>query len=114
MRVKVFVVSVLAFFAIVGSASAFVWHLSVSTARHESERLMRAVCEEEAECTGWAAARCTRISESRVDCVGAWWSPGYSIEEEEQCYLTLHWGVNYHGVVALKNRGPLKCFVEGS
>lgn len=110
MKLKVLAVSLLAFFVIVGSAQAFVWHLRVSTARHETERFIRGICEEEGpECTAWAGYRCNRISESRVDCLAATWGPGYSIEEEIECYLTLHWGVNYEGVVALKNHGQARC-----
>lgn len=112
MKSKILAVSlvVVVFLAIAGSASAFVWHLSVPVARHNTERLMKSLCEEEGpECTGWAGSQCERISESRVDCLGATWSPGYSIEEEIECYLVLHWGVSYKGVVELKNRGKIKC-----
>ena len=110
MKLKVLAVAATAFFVIVGGASAFTWHLSVPVARHESERLMKGLCEEEGpECLGWAGSKCEWVSESRVDCLGATWSPGYSIEEEIECYLVLHWGVSYRGVVELKNRGKFKC-----
>lgn len=109
MKLKVLAVSLLAFFAVIGSANAFVWHLRVSTARHETERFMKQYCEEESECLAWAGSKCLRNSESAVECQGAVWTPGYSIEEETECYFTLHWGVSYSGTVALKNHGQVKC-----
>ena len=91
-----------------GTAGAFQWHLSMKVARHENEHFARTFCEEESECTGWNGSHCKRSSESRIDCIGAWWYPaeeGY----EDVCSAVLHWGVNHSGYVVLKRHGPLHC-----
>jgi hypothetical protein len=109
MKLKVLAVSLLAFFVLAGSAQAVNWHLGVPLARHETESFMKSFCEEQSECLAWAGSKCLRISERQVDCRGASWWPGESVEVEEECYLTLYWGTSSTGVIALKNHSSPKC-----
>jgi hypothetical protein len=69
LKVKLLVVALLAFFVLVGSAEAFVWHLSYYRAKAATKDVERRICERDGQCIAYGAS-CKRISESRIDCIG--------------------------------------------
>jgi hypothetical protein len=110
MKIKVIVVSLLAFLVFAASSSAFIYHLRYGQAKHASLSLARELCSEVSECTGYATGQCYRARESRFDCAIGLFSPGDEPGEEIECTTVLHWGVSHDGYVALKRRGPFHCF----
>jgi len=111
MRIKLVMSAFALFFLLVGSAQAFHWHIGYGQAKHESKLLAQETCKHDKKCTGYGVGRCSRISESRVDCeIGLFYANPQVPEEEVECNLSLHWGVNPAGEVVLKNYGKPHCF----
>jgi hypothetical protein len=112
MKIKVVLMSLLAFFVLVAAAQAFQWHMSYGQAKHSSRVFVQHVCREDPECTGYGIGQCRRISESRFDCeVGTFYADSPAPGEETECNMLLHWGVSKSGYVVLKRHGPLHCFL---
>lgn len=110
MRLKVLVLTVTAFFALVATASAFHWHLGYGQAKHATREFAEAFCEEDRDCVAWGVGRCVRRSDSRVDCtMGAFYKDFYEPGDEVECDIVLHWGVNRSGYIDLKNYGSPNC-----
>lgn len=110
MRIKVLVLAVAAFFAIVTTASAFHWHLGYGQAKHATREFAQALCEEDHKCVAYGIGRCIRRSDSRIDCgLGTVEKNFYEPGDEVECDLVLHWGVDREGYIALKNHGLPNC-----
>lgn len=110
MKIKVLVLAVAAFFALTTAASAFHWHLGYGQAKHGTREFAQALCEEDHKCVGWGVGHCSRLSDSRIDCVmGLFYENFYEPGDEAECDAVLHWGVSHSGQVVLKNHGLLNC-----
>lgn len=85
--------------ALAGTAQAFQWHLSVYKAKAWTQAYERRICEKDRECTEYGA-RCKRVTESRVDCIGG------TVDETEygplECWAVYHWGVNWAGYAKVR------------
>jgi len=111
MRVKLVVSALAAFFLLVASAQAFQWHMGYGQAKHSSREFAEVACHQDHKCSGYGVGQCLRASESRFDCeVGLFYAEEPEPEEEMECNIMLHWGVDHTGTVALKNYGKPHCF----
>jgi hypothetical protein len=111
MRTKLVVAVIASFFLLAAGAQAFHWHLGFGQAKHSSKEFAEIACEHEHLCTGFGVGSCRRASESRIDCeVGLFYADQAQPEEEIECNLKLHWGVDHSGALALKNAGKPHCF----
>jgi hypothetical protein len=115
MKLKVLVVSVLAFLVVgVSSASAY-YYMTYWQAKNETAELASETCRE--NCIHSEAGPCHRRSRSAFDCVmirtyGFVPQPGEEVQGpiEVDCYTLLHWGVNRRGIITLKGYGEPHCF----
>jgi hypothetical protein len=99
------------FMVFAGEATAFVWHLGYGQAKNATKNFAKEVCREDPECKSWGVGPCLRRSESRFDCtMGVFYRDFFEPEDEAECDIVLHWGVDRAGYVALKRHGPPHCF----
>lgn len=110
MRIGVVVAALAVSLTLVGTATAFQWHLGYGQAKHETRVFAEETCRAEHKCIGYAVGPCHRASESRVDCFAAFLYKGV-VEpgDEVACNIALHWGVSHDGQVVLKNHGSPNC-----
>ena len=110
MKVKVVIAALAAFLCLTATAQAFVWHLGYGQAKHATQEFAEATCKGDRKCVAYKVGPCKRASESRVDCAPGFLYKGVSEPGDEVvCVILLHWGVNHHGEVALKNHGRPAC-----
>jgi hypothetical protein len=110
MRIGVAIAALAAFLILVGTAAAFQWHLGYGQAKHATRVFAEETCREERKCIGYAVGPCSRVSESRVDCLAGFLYKGVAEPGDEvACNIALHWGVSQSGEVALKNHGSPNC-----
>jgi hypothetical protein len=109
MRIRVLLVATAAFFVLAGTAQGFVWHLKVSVAQHETKRIEGELCAESSECIGYGA-KCERVTESRVDCIGA--NLNETSSGEIECQSIFHWGVKPGGKLKVRITRPHCFYVE--
>jgi len=75
-------------------AQAFTWHLSFYKVKAATKGNERRACNRDESCIAYGA-KCERVSESRIDCVGATF---HELEYgEAECWAVYHWGVNRFG-----------------
>ncbi|HEX5592656.1 MAG TPA: hypothetical protein VFX35_04855 [Solirubrobacterales bacterium] len=110
MRKLVLLATVAAFFVSAGSAQGFVWHLKLSVAQHETKMIERELCAESSTCVGYGVGRCERITESRVDCIGA--NLNETSSGEIECQSIFHWGVRRGGELKVRITRPHCFYVE--
>jgi hypothetical protein len=112
MRVKLLVSVLAVFFLFVAGAQAFQWHMSHGQAQHSSKEFAEVACHQDKKCSGYEVGQCLRRTESRFDCeVELFYADQPKPEEEVECNMVLHWGVNHTGVVVLKNYGKPRCSI---
>ena len=93
-----------------GTAEAAGWYLPLRLAKHETKRFAISDCESDFECVAYGVGPCARRTPSRVDCLESTYFS--DPEGEMRCDVVLHWGVNFRGVVTLKNTGHADCYYQ--
>lgn len=111
MKLKVLMVSVLAFFALAGTAAAVGYHMRYGQAKQETRLYAEEACEQERECTGYGTGQCFRSSESTFNCGVGLFFPNRTSGGEIECDWRLHWGVNHRtgGVIRLNGHSRIHC-----
>jgi hypothetical protein len=109
MKYRVLLLAVAAFFVLAGTSQAFVWHLKLSVAQHETKRIEGELCAESSKCVSYGA-RCERVTESRVDCIGA--NLNETASGEIECQSIFHWGVRAGGTLKVRVTRPHCFYVE--
>lgn len=109
MKGKLLLATLVAFVALAGGADAFVWHLNFYKAQATTKSYERENCERDNQCIAYGAS-CTRVSESRIDCIGG------TVDETEfgpmECQAVYHWGVNRFGRAKLRIARPHCYYLE--
>jgi hypothetical protein len=106
MRVRIAALSVALVLLGAASAEAFQWHLGFALAKHETRELVREACKRDRQCVAYGVGPCQRISESRIDCIGA--TLDATASGERQCSRIVHWGVKPGGYIKVR-LGPPHC-----
>jgi len=109
MKLRVLLLVAAAVFVLAGTSQGFVWHLKLAVAQHETKRIEKEYCDESPSCISYGA-RCERVTESRVDCIGATWHE--TSEGEIECQSIFHWGVKPGGSLKVRITKPHCFYVE--